>query len=141
MVRTTPKEATEWLRTLLASPEAPSMMFWGPPGIGKSSIVAQAARSRGLAVIQLELAVLPPQELMGLPYVDNGRSQYAVPPFWPEVESGVLILEDLPHAAPVGPERESAAVGAGTPKKESHAQWRLTGVDRSWRSSTRIIAR
>jgi len=69
--------------------------------VGKSSIAAQAARRNGMEVIQLELAVLPPQELMGLPYVEDDRSRYARPTFWPTAETGVLILEDLPHAVPV----------------------------------------
>jgi MoxR-like ATPase len=75
-------------------------MLWGPPGVGKSSLVQQAADRAGLPFIQLELAVLPPQELLGLPYVQDGVSHYAAPSFWPANDKGVLILEDLSHAAP-----------------------------------------
>jgi hypothetical protein len=53
-----------------------------------------------LPVIQLELTVTPPQELLGLPHVEEGESKYAKPSFWPKTENGLLILEDLPHALP-----------------------------------------
>ena len=100
MLNKSPQETATWLDTILASPHHLPTMLWGPPGIGKSSLMAQAALRANLNFIQLELAVLPPQELMGLPYVENGTSHYAAPGFWPTTPNGILVLEDLSHALP-----------------------------------------
>ncbi len=101
MNRQTPQETARFLDKVLDSPHRLSTMLWGPPGVGKSSLVVQAAERSGMDFVQLELAVLPPQELMGLPYVQEGTSRYALPTFWPTSSRGVLVLEDLPHALPV----------------------------------------
>lgn len=44
-----------------------STMIWGPPGIGKSSIVAQVAKAVGLDFIDVRLSQLAPTDLRGLP--------------------------------------------------------------------------
>jgi len=104
MLKRTPGETNEFLYRLFASDTRISTMLWGPPGVGKSSVVAAAAEQAGLDLIQLEVAVLPPQELVGLPYVDKVRdlafTKYALPAFWPRSPRGVLVLEDAPHALP-----------------------------------------
>jgi len=42
-------------------------MIWGPPGIGKSSIVTQTAAKHGLDCVDLRLSQLAPTDLRGLP--------------------------------------------------------------------------
>jgi MoxR-like ATPase len=100
MLNKSPQETAAWLDKILASPHNLPTMLWGPPGIGKSSLDQQAAERANLPFVQLELAVLPPQELMGLPYVKDGKSHYAAPGFWPSTPNGILVLEDLSHALP-----------------------------------------
>lgn len=100
MIKQTPVQAAKWLDALIHSPDPISAMIWGPPGIGKSQLVTQAAARAGLPVVELELAVLPPQELMGLPFVKDETSQYARPTFWPTTPEGILVLDDLSHAFP-----------------------------------------
>jgi len=62
------------------------VMLWGPPGIGKSSIVNQAAESLGMHVIDLRLSQLDPTDFRGVPMPnrDSGRSEWFLPSFWPE---------------------------------------------------------
>jgi MoxR-like ATPase len=100
MIKKSPQATAAWLDTIIAAPHRISAMLWGPPGVGKSSLVAQAAQKAGLQFIQLELAVMPPQDLMGLPYVEEGESRYARPAFWPTKPGGVLLLDDFTHALP-----------------------------------------
>ena len=62
-------------------------MLWGPPGIGKSSIIAQIAEELGLQVQDLRLAQLEPTDLRGVPMPDHasGRAKWFLPAFWPKV--------------------------------------------------------
>lgn len=77
-----------------------STMIWGPPGIGKSSIVAQAASARGLACIDLRLSQLAPTDLRGLPVPMDGLSRWYPPEFLPRQGAGVLFLDELNMAPP-----------------------------------------
>jgi hypothetical protein len=80
-------------------------MVWGPPGIGKSSIVAQAAQSAGIDLIDLRLSQLAPTDLRGLPVPERdassgGTSRWYPPEFLPREGRGVLFLDELNMAAP-----------------------------------------
>lgn len=61
------------------------VMLWGPPGIGKSSIIHQIADEMGYNVIDLRLAQLEPTDLRGVPMPnrDTGRADWFLPSFWP----------------------------------------------------------
>lgn len=63
------------------------VMLWGPPGIGKSSLVHQIAKELNLEVIDLRLAQLEPTDLRGVPMPnrDSMRAEWFLPSFWPEV--------------------------------------------------------
>ena len=43
----TPSQLTAFLERLISEELTISAMIWGPPGIGKSSIVSQAAKNKG----------------------------------------------------------------------------------------------
>ncbi|KPV48386.1 ATPase, partial [Kouleothrix aurantiaca] len=77
-----------------------STMIWGPPGIGKSSIVAQVAAAHGLECIDLRLSQLAPTDLRGLPVAENGRSHWYPPEFLPSEGAGVLFLDEINMAPP-----------------------------------------
>jgi len=61
------------------------VMLWGPPGIGKSSIIHQIAKELGCNMIDLRLAQLEPTDLRGVPMPnrETGRAEWYLPNFWP----------------------------------------------------------
>jgi len=75
---------------------------WGPPGIGKSSIVKQVAEAEGYAFIDLRLALMDPTDLKGIPFYDKEQHQalWAPPSFLPKEGSGILFLDELNSAPP-----------------------------------------
>lgn len=80
------------------------VFLWGPPGIGKSSIVAQIAREAGIGFIDLRLSLLDPTDLRGIPFFNakNDTAIWAPPAFLPDgkEEKGILFLDELNTAAP-----------------------------------------
>ena len=64
LIRCTPEEL---LQLLQMTPRHHSLFIWGPPGIGKTELVHQFARSEGARVVTLRASEMEPQDLMGLP--------------------------------------------------------------------------
>lgn len=95
-----PADLTAFLDTLVRNQVKLSTMIWGPPGIGKSSIVAQVAAAHGLECIDLRLSQLAPTDLRGLPVAENGRSRWYPPEFLPSEGAGVLFLDEINMAPP-----------------------------------------
>lgn len=95
-----PAELRRFLTTLVTHQVKLSLMIWGPPGIGKSSIVAQTAAEHGLACIDLRLSQLAPTDLRGLPVARDGRSRWFPPEFLPSEGRGVLFLDEINLAPP-----------------------------------------
>lgn len=75
-----------------------AVLLEGSTGIGKSQIVSEFARSRGLGVVVLDLSLLEPPDLVGLPIMEGGRTRYASPAELPTQGCGVLMLEELNRA-------------------------------------------
>ena len=44
------------------------VMLWGPPGVGKSQIIAQIARHHGVPLIDIRLSQMEPTDLRGVPF-------------------------------------------------------------------------
>ncbi len=81
------------------------VFLWGPPGIGKSSIVRQIAQEKGIGFVDLRLSLLDPTDLRGIPFFDQESRQAvwepaAVLPGGSEAE-GILFLDELNTAAPM----------------------------------------
>jgi MoxR-like ATPase len=95
-----PADLATFLGTLVRNGVKLSTMIWGPPGIGKSSIVAQVAAAYGLACIDLRLSQLAPTDLRGLPVAKDGRSHWFPPEFLPSDGAGVLFLDEINMAPP-----------------------------------------
>jgi MoxR-like ATPase len=97
-------QAKQLISALLASPTAPPMMLWGPPGVGKSSIVRQAAREAGLTVLEVRAAYRNPVDILGLPVADHGSrtATWFAAGCWPREEQdgpeGVLFLDEITNA-------------------------------------------
>ncbi len=95
-----PSELKHFLDGLLSDGVDLSTMIWGPPGIGKSSIVRQAAEARDLEVVDVRLSQLAPTDLRGLPVADEGISRWYPPEFLPRSGRGVLFLDEFNMAPP-----------------------------------------
>ena len=92
------------LKILLADPEVPTMMLWGPPGVGKSSIVRQIAAEKGWGILDLRLLLLNPIDLRGIPYPNRETRQadWLAPSFLPHVErdgaEGIILYDEITSA-------------------------------------------
>ncbi len=77
--------------------------IWGPPGVGKSSVVQQIAARKGLPVVDLRASLLDPTDLRGIPSIDNGRAVWCPPAFLPDASQppGVLFLDEINAAPPL----------------------------------------
>ncbi len=100
MLTTTVSEASKHLNSLIRGGIKTSLMMWGAPGIGKSSIVAKVAKDNEMDVIDVRLSQLAPTDLRGLPYVENGTARFAPPSFLPTQGKGILFLDEVNLAPP-----------------------------------------
>lgn len=97
----TPDALTPYLARLVEQSLRLSLMLWGPPGIGKSSIVAEVARKNDLRLLDLRLSQLAPTDLRGLPVAEEGVSRWFPPEFLPRDGKGILFLDEINMAPPV----------------------------------------
>jgi hypothetical protein len=74
------------------------VLLEGDTGIGKSEILQETARQLGIGCCVLDLSLLEPPDLVGLPQIDGGRTVYAAPAILPQDGAGVLMLEELNRA-------------------------------------------
>ncbi len=75
-----------------------AVLLEGPTGIGKSEIVRRVAERLGLETVVLDLSLLEPPDLVGLPVIAEGRTTYALPQILPSGGAGILMLEELNRA-------------------------------------------
>jgi MoxR-like ATPase len=75
-----------------------AVLLEGPTGIGKSELVKQVADELGIGFAVLDLSLLEPPDLVGLPVIENGRTRYATPSSLPTGGAGLLLLEELNRA-------------------------------------------
>ena len=94
-----PSEVTKCLASLI--PTKRPIYLWGPPGIGKSSVVRQAAQSLSLGLVDVRATLLDPVDLRGLPRLDGDQAVWCPPAFLPRDGDGVLFLDELAQAAPL----------------------------------------
>ncbi len=97
-----PSELAIFLDDLVRNDMKLSTMIWGPPGIGKSSIVEQTAKRHGIGFIDVRLSQLAPTDLRGLPVADPAtrRSHWFPPEFLPRDGEGILFLDEINLAPP-----------------------------------------
>jgi hypothetical protein len=77
-----------------------ALFLLGASGIGKSAVIWQAAESLGIPVIDLRLAQCDPVDLRGVPSIDNGRTVWNAPDFFPgqDEPAGILFLDEITSA-------------------------------------------
>ena len=98
-------KASELITTLesMIAVKLPAFI-WGPPGIGKSSIVKDIAQKNGLEFIDLRLSLLDPTDLKGIPFFDSEHKKgvWASPSFLPHDTNskGILFLDEINSAPP-----------------------------------------
>ena len=77
--------------------------IWGPPGVGKSSLVHSIARRRSLPVVDLRASLLDPTDLRGIPAIQDGQAVWCPPAFLPRAgrPPGILFLDEINAAPPM----------------------------------------
>jgi MoxR-like ATPase len=84
------------------------VFLWGPPGVGKSELVADLTKELGGYCIDLRLGQMEPTDLRGIPFYnkDNGKMDWAEPIDLPTAEMAAeypvvtLFLDEMNVAAP-----------------------------------------
>jgi hypothetical protein len=83
------------------------VFLWGPPGIGKSEVVADLTEELGGFMIDLRLGQMEPTDIRGIPFYnkDNGKMDWAEPIDLPTQELAdrypiVVLFMDEMNAAP-----------------------------------------
>lgn len=71
------------------------VFIWGAPGIGKSSLVTDFAASLGLPCVSLLGSQLAPEDLIGVPQIQNGKSVFCPPASIAREEPYCLFLDEL----------------------------------------------
>ena len=71
------------------------VFIWGAPGIGKSALVEQFADAVGLPCVSLLGSQLAPEDIIGIPQIKNGTSEFLPPKMIARTEPYVLFLDEL----------------------------------------------
>ncbi len=96
----------ELVELLIALPPARTPFIWGPPGIGKSALVRDAADFLGLPCVTLLGTQLAPEDLIGVPRVRPGEVQgqfvtdFCPPSAIMRSEPFLLFIDELNSAVP-----------------------------------------
>jgi AAA domain (dynein-related subfamily) len=56
-----------------------TVLLWGPPGNGKTSVISNIARAYNLHLEVVLASIREPADFAGYPYIDNGKSSTIVP--------------------------------------------------------------
>ena len=62
------------------------VMLWGPPGVGKSQMVAETAQKHDIPVIDIRLSQMEPSDLRGIPFRVDQHVEWAVPAMLPDTD-------------------------------------------------------
>ena len=78
----------------------PPLMVWGPPGVGKSSIMRTVAESRGIGFIDVRLAQREPVDIRGLPVPTDDGVVWQVSAEWPRdpKSRGIILFDEITAA-------------------------------------------
>jgi hypothetical protein len=80
------------------------VMLWGPPGVGKSRIIARIANDHGAHLVDIRLSQMEPTDLRGVPFRKGEGVEWAVPALLPDATRhgprGVLFLDEITSAPP-----------------------------------------
>lgn len=92
------------VRALHADPSSahrlPPLMVWGPPGVGKSTVLREVAEQEGIGFIDIRLAQREPVDLRGLPVPDGEQVRWLLSSDWPRDPDsrGIVLFDELTAA-------------------------------------------
>lgn len=83
------------------------VILWGPPGVGKTSIINSIAKSYNLHLETVIASIREPSDFAGLPYFDNGVMRLAAPAWAHNVKkkdtegiSSLVFYDEISTAPP-----------------------------------------
>jgi len=80
------------------------VMLWGPPGVGKSQMIALVAQRHEVRMIDIRLSQMEPSDLRGIPFRVDQHVEWATPAILPNAErhgtAGILFLDEITSAPP-----------------------------------------
>lgn len=98
----TTEEAVDLLEAAIRSQS--TVMMYGPPGIGKTSLVKQASARAGIRCIAINMPQLDSVDLRGIPYVEKepggARTHWAPPWFMGLKEPVNIFLDEITSCIP-----------------------------------------
>ena len=79
--------------------QVPVLMVGGM-GLGKSKIIDQLAKEKGMMLVDLRLAQMESGDIIGMPYKHtDGTTKWAAPEWWPKAGTkGIILLDELNRA-------------------------------------------
>lgn len=75
--------------------------LWGPPGIGKTSIVRDIAKELKIDIVDVRASQLDPSDVRGIPIPCDGRTKWLIPNWLPTEGKGILFLDEFNLAPPL----------------------------------------
>ena len=80
------------------------VMLWGAPGIGKSQIISQVAKTHDVEIIDIRLSQMEPSDLRGIPFKNDTLVDWSIPSLLPDEnrhgKQGILFLDEITSAPP-----------------------------------------
>jgi MoxR-like ATPase len=92
------RQLKEFIRLCYRANRPP--LLFGAHGVGKSQFMEDAAAELKIGFISLDLSLMEPVDLVGIPRVQRGVTRYAPPAFLPTEGKGIILFEELNRAAP-----------------------------------------
>lgn len=87
------KEAKELARYYYKK-RIPAFMH-GPPGVGKSDVWKQIAEEEGVGFLDIRLSQMDPVDVLGLPHIEKGHTNWARPVIWPDKGDWIILFDEL----------------------------------------------
>jgi len=92
METVTPKQLS---KLLLNVATVRPVFIWGPPGIGKSALIEQFAHDVGIDCVSLLGSQLAPEDLIGVPRIEEGKSIFCPPRMIARDDPYLLFVDEL----------------------------------------------
>lgn len=80
--------------------QLPPLMLWGPPGVGKSTILRELCARKGIDFIDVRLSQREPVDLRGLPVPKGDAVDWLLSSDWPRdpASRGIILFDEITAA-------------------------------------------